>query len=115
MEKKNFGGHTERIIQWVVLHLMKQLQDYGWQFMENENPSFNIGDFIHIPVPKESKFQHEFQELCTELEPIYGKVIWSLPFRAGFSEYKIREAHRIASLRGNTSVGYLIGIIKRLP
>jgi hypothetical protein len=71
--------------------------------------------FIEIPEPVKSKFDYEFQELCTELQPIYGKMIWSLPHRAGFTEYRIREAHRIASERGIQKIGYLIGILKRLP
>ncbi len=57
---------------------------------------------------------YEYQELCKELEPIYGKAIWTLPFKAGFTEYKIRKAHEIANSRNILEVRYLIGIIKRL-
>lgn len=62
----------------------------------------------------QAKVQHEFQELCQELQPTYGKVIWSLPYKKGFTESKIREAAKIAKGRGKESIGYLIGIIKNL-
>lgn len=64
---------------------------------------------------KKSKVQYEFQELGLELEPIYGKVIWSLFYKKGFTEFKIRKAHEIAQRRNITKVAYLIGIIKKLP
>jgi len=63
---------------------------------------------------KPTKHSYEFQELCTELEPIYGKLVWTLVFRAGITEHKLREAHNIAKKRGITTIGYLIGIINRL-
>lgn len=63
---------------------------------------------------KETKHKHEFQEVCEELEPIYGKLIWTLPHKVGFTEFKIREAHRIAKERGVTKFAYLYGIMKKL-
>lgn len=80
-----------------------------------QNTLFSIADLIQIPVPKESKFSYEYQELGVLLEPTYGKAIWGLFYKPGFTEYKIREAHRIASERGIKKIGYLIGIVKRLP
>ena len=62
-----------------------------------------------------TKHHHEYQELCEELQSIYGKAIWGLPHKPGFTEFKIREAHRIAKTRGITTLGYLIGIIRKLP
>jgi hypothetical protein len=62
-----------------------------------------------------TKHQHEFQEVCEQLEPIYGKVIWTLPHLPGVNEHKIKEAHKIAVKRGITRYGYLKGIIKKLP
>ncbi len=67
-----------------------------------------------IILEKKSKHKFEFQEVCTELEPIYGKRIWTLPYMAGFTEYKIRKAHGIAQSRGIIKINYLIGIIKKL-
>ncbi len=64
---------------------------------------------------KKTKHKFEFQELCEELEPIYGKRIWTLPHKIGFTEYKIRKAHEIALQRGIKNIQYLIGIIKKLP
>ena len=62
-----------------------------------------------------TKHEHEFQEVCEELEPVYGKAIWTLPHQVGVTEHKIREAHKIAVKRGITRYGYLKGVIKRLP
>lgn len=61
-----------------------------------------------------SKYKYEFIELCNELEPIYGKQIWGLVRRVGYTEYKIRKAHEIAKKNGKVNIGYLIGIIKKL-
>lgn len=63
---------------------------------------------------KGSKHDYEFQELGSELEPIYGKGIWALFYKDGFTEHKIREAHKIAEKRGVRELRYLIGIIKKL-
>ena len=62
-----------------------------------------------------SRHEHEFQEVCSLLEPIYGKLVWTLPYQPGVTEWKIREAHRIAVQRGITRYAYLKGIIKKLP
>lgn len=70
-------------------------------------------DHINLETPT-SKHMHEFQEVCTELEPVYGKIVWTLPHRKGITEYKLREAAKIARKRGILSLGYLLGIIKRL-
>jgi hypothetical protein len=71
------------------------------------------------PIPllqtRETKHKHEFQELGELLEPYYGKVIWSLFYKTGFTEYKIRKAHEIAKGRNILKINYLIGIIKKLP
>lgn len=75
----------------------------------------SIADLIQIPEAKESKFSFEFQELGVLLEPIYGRGIWGLFYKQGFTEWKIKEAHRIASERGIQKLGYIIGIVKRLP
>lgn len=80
-----------------------------------DTPLISIADLIQIPEAKESKFNHEFQELGVLLEPIYGRGIWGLFYKQGFTEWKIKEAHRIASERGIQKLGYIIGIIKRLP
>ena len=64
---------------------------------------------------KKTKHKFEYQELCEELEPIYGKLVWTLPHKIGFTEYKIRKAHEIAQNRKILKINYLIGIIKKLP
>ena len=63
---------------------------------------------------KETNHDFQFQEVCTELQPFYGKAIWTLPYKNGVTEFKIREAHKIAKKRGITKFPYLVGIIKKL-
>lgn len=64
----------------------------------------------------ETKHLFEYQSVCEELQPIYGKRIWTLPHQAGVTEYKIAKAHEIAVKRGRQGdFRYLRGIIKRLP
>lgn len=71
--------------------------------------------FSLIPtVPVKTKHKHEFQELGTLLEPIYGKGIWAMFHKVGFTEYKIKTAHAIAQKRGITKLSYLMGIVKKL-
>ena len=72
--------------------------------------------FDHIDLSQtKSKHKHEYQEVCTELEPIYGKLIWTVPFKKDVSEWKMREAHRLATARGIYTFPYFYGILKRLP
>jgi hypothetical protein len=61
-----------------------------------------------------TRHEFEFQEVCSELEPTFGKAVWSLPHRAGVTEWKLREAGRIAKMRGKPTLAYLIGVLKRL-
>lgn len=63
---------------------------------------------------KKTKHKFEYQELCVELEPIYGKRIWTIPHMPNFTEYKIRKAHEIAKNKGVLTINYLIGILKKL-
>lgn len=64
---------------------------------------------------KKNKHEYEFQEICADLEKDFGRGVWALPHRAGFTEYKIKKAGEIARERGVLKLGYLIGIIKKLP
>ncbi len=73
-----------------------------------------ISSLLKVSPPRKEKIDFEFQELCLELEPIYGKVIWSLPYKAGMTEYKIRQAAKIASEKGIKKFPYLMGILKRM-
>lgn len=67
-----------------------------------------------LAAPPPNKHNFEFQEVCEKLEPIYGKVIWTLPHQAGVTEHKIKEAHKVAVRRKIVRFGYLKGIIKRM-
>jgi len=62
----------------------------------------------------QSKVEYEFQELGLELQKVYGRAIWPLFHRKGFTEDKIRRAAVIAKGRGKENLPYLIGIIKKL-
>lgn len=61
-----------------------------------------------------SKHEYEYQQLCLELEPYYGKVVWSLVHKPFVTEYKLRKAHDIAVKKGIVKLPFLIGILKRL-
>ena len=63
---------------------------------------------------KQTRHDFEYQELGVELEPIYGKGIWSVFYLPYVTEYKVRQAHEIAKKRGITKLSYLVGIVKRL-
>jgi len=69
--------------------------------------------FEHLGTQK-TKHNFEFQELGEQLQPIYGKAIWSIFYQPYATEYKVREAHKIAQQRGITKLAYLIGIIRKL-
>jgi hypothetical protein len=76
-------------------------------------------NFAHIEArlqnPVVTKHNHEYEEVCSELEPLFGKLVWTLPYVKGVTEYKIREAAAIARKRGKLTFPYLRGIINRLP
>lgn len=60
------------------------------------------------------KVDFEFQAIGLELQPYYGKKIWSLFYKPGMTEDKVRRAHEIAKKRGVMKYGYLIGVLKNL-
>lgn len=62
----------------------------------------------------ETKHHYQFQEVCADLEKDFGKAVWSLPFKEGFTEHKLKKAGAIARKRGIHSLAYLIGIVKKL-
>jgi len=61
-----------------------------------------------------SKHKEEYQEVCSELEKDFGKGVWALPHKPGFTNDKLRRAGIKARERGIMKIGYLIGIVKRL-
>lgn len=70
---------------------------------------------VTLPDRPTTKHQWEYQEVCEQLQPIYGKGVWTIPYMKGVTEYKLREAAKIAKQRGIYKLAYLIGIIKKLP
>lgn len=60
----------------------------------------------------EKKIDFEFQQLGIELEPFYGKVIWSMFYR--YPLVKIQDAHKVCVERGITKLAFLIGVMNKL-
>ena len=86
---------------------MKKLNPYNLQFTK-------------------SKHEYEFQEVCSELEPYFGKGVWTVAHMKGVTEYKMKEAFKIARKRGKArkdvsdqerrlNLSYFIGIVRTLP
>lgn len=63
---------------------------------------------------KKSDHEFEFQEVCSDLQKDFGKLVWTLPHKVGVTEYKIKKAAEIARSRGILKFPYLVGIIKKL-
>jgi len=63
---------------------------------------------------EKTKHQEEYQEVCSDLQEDFGKLVWTLPYKKGVTEFKIKEAGKIARARGVLKFTYLVGIIKRL-
>lgn len=63
---------------------------------------------------KGPKIEFEFQELCLEMEKIYGKLVWTLPYKRGFTEKRIRKAHEICKNKGKEGFPYLMGVLNKL-
>ncbi len=63
---------------------------------------------------QDSVHDYEFQELGVELEPIYGKLIWTIFYKPNVTEYKVRQAHRICQQKGKKSVWYLLAVVKNM-
>ena len=86
--------------------------------MNYEQPNFtqisNILDKYQLQQ-KEAKYDYEYQEVCSDLQKDFGKLVWTLPYKSWVTEYKLRKAGEIARQRGVKKFPYLVGIIKRLP
>jgi len=63
---------------------------------------------------EKTNHEYEFQEVCSDLQKDFGKQVWTLPYKEGVTEYKIKEAGRIARQRGVLKFPYLLGILKKL-
>ena len=74
----------------------------------------SLFDGMQLEV-KKSKHEYEFQEVCSDLQKDFGKLVWTLPHKVGFTPHKIKKAGDIARKRGVKKFPYLVGIIKRLP
>lgn len=59
------------------------------------------------------KVEHEFQDICLQCEEYFGKkkVIWTLPYRKGFTNNMMRDALKECKTRNKPFLGYFIKII----
>lgn len=78
--------------------------------------TFNIGELLtkkFASIETLPKVEHEFQEICLELEEYFGKkkIIWSLPYRKGYTNHLMRYALKETRIRGIKNLGYFIKII----
>ena len=62
----------------------------------------------------ETKHDFEFQEVCEDLEKDFGKLVWTLPYKKGVTEFNLKKAGDIARKRGILKFSYLLGILKKL-
>lgn len=74
----------------------------------------SISSSLNYPRKPTTKHNYEFQEICEDLQKDFGKAVWSLPHKPYCTEHKLREAGEIARKRKVYTIGYLIGIIKKL-
>ncbi len=75
--------------------------------------------FDHLPIvsqKKAPKIEHEFQELGLEMQGFFEKKewprIWTLFYKKGYTERKIRYALKECQKRGKCSVSYLEAIVR---
>ncbi len=73
---------------------------------------FNKYDLMR--ADKFNQVSFEFQQLCLENAPIFGRAIWKFPYQKGVTDVVLREAIEICKKREITTIGYLTGVIKRL-
>lgn len=72
---------------------------------------------------KKTKHEYEYQEVCSDLQKMFedhgneaeSKLVWTLPYKVGFTPHKIKKAGEIARKRGIIKFSYVVGIIKNLP
>ncbi len=78
--------------------------------------TFNIGELLtkkFASIETLPKVEHEFQEICLELEEYFGKkkIIWSLPYRKGYTNHLMRYALKECKTRDKPFINYFIVII----
>jgi len=69
-------------------------------------------------LPQKQKFQ--FQELTKKLYPIYGDVIFKLPYRTFYSDYKLEKAHEATEKFCKDPIKenrfkYLVSCMRKMP
>jgi len=58
--------------------------------------------------------EYEYQEVCADLEKDFGKLVWTLPYKKGVTEFNIKKAGAIARKRGILKFNYLVGVLNKL-
>lgn len=93
-------------------------QNYTPEKMQKRREAFEAESKKRLGWKKRAP-DFEYQELCLEMEQFFPKneknIIWTLPFKIGYTEEKIRKAFDICKKKNVRSVRYVIGIIKNLP
>ena len=89
-----------------------QVNEYDQQVNKPKSMSDLMGRFEI--GREETKHQYEFQEICEDLQKDFGKQVWVIAHKPFCTNYKLKEAGRIARQRGITKIGYLIGVMKKL-
>jgi len=84
------------------------------EFDQQVNKPKALSDVLSGYKIKKSEHEHEFQEVCSNLQKDFGKLVWTLPYKAGVTPHKMLEASKIAQQRGILKFPYLLGIIKKL-
>ena len=80
--------------------------------MKKASELFDLRDTFELV--KETNHEFEYQEVCTELEKDFSKLVWTLPFKKGYSEFNLKKAAGIARKKGILKFNYLVGILKKL-
>jgi len=65
-------------------------------------------------IKKETAHDFEFQEVCVDLAKDFGKLVWTLPYKKGVTEFNLRKAGQIARQRKILKFNYLVGILNKL-
>lgn len=62
------------------------------------------------------RISEQYQEICDEAETWFGKaqnrLIWSLPWRKGITDNKLRNALEVCKTKQIKDIRYLLGVLK---
>lgn len=70
--------------------------------------------FEHLTITTPTKHEYEYQEVCEDLQKDFGKLVWTLPYKKGVTEFNLKKAGAIARKRKILKFRYLVGILNKL-